>query len=90
MSCWHSWHGCGPWPVWPGPRVGYGPPDVEADWYEDVSWPVRRRRRWERAADRDMATASLEATLEELRAELRRVETALDDLRRPGGEASAE
>ena len=90
MSCWHGWHGCGPWPAPPGPWVGYGSPDYEDDWYEDVAWPARHRRRRDRAADPGLATASLEERLEELQSELRRMETALAELRRPGGEASAE
>lgn len=90
MSCWHGWHGCGPWPAWAGPRVAYGPPDLEAEWWEDVDWPMRRRRRWERGPDRESATVSLEARLEELHAELRRVETALEELRRAGRESTAE
>ena len=78
MGC---WHGCGPYHYWPAPRGRYGPVDEE-DWYEDVSWPLRRRAR-ERPVDRDTRMATLEATLAELRDELRRVEAALADLARP-------
>jgi len=88
MSCWHGWHGCGPAYGWPGSWRGYGPPDVEPDWCEDVSWPMPRRRRRERPADRETAVSSLEARLEELRAELRRVEAALEEIQRPGAEAA--
>jgi hypothetical protein len=85
MGC---WHGCGPWYGWPPPRGWYGPPPEEAEWYEEEDWPMRRRRhRRERSSEGETSTASLEARLDELHAELRRVELALDELRRPPSEA---
>ena len=82
MGCWHGHgHGCGPGPYWPAPRGWYGPVD-EYDWYDDVNWPMRRRAR-ERPADRETRAASLEARLQVLREELRRMEAALADLAEP-------
>lgn len=85
MGC---WHGCGPWHGWPPPRGWYGPPLEGFEWYEDEEdWPIRRRRhRRERAAEGETSALSLEARLDELHAELRRVEAALDELRRPASE----
>ncbi len=91
MGCWHGHgygHGCGPGYPGPAPRGWYGPVD-EGDWYEDARRPMRRRRRV-RPEDREMRAASLEARLEELRDELRRVEAALDDLVKPSSEVPAE
>ena len=78
MGC---WHGCGPVHCGPAPRGWYGPVD-EYDWYDDVNWPMRRRAR-ARPADRETRAASLEAKLQVLREELRRMEAALADLAEP-------
>jgi len=85
MGC---WHGCGPVHCGPVPRGWYGPID-EDDWYEDVSWPPRRRAR-ARPGDREMRAASLDERLDQLREELRRVEAALADLGRPVRDAPRE
>jgi hypothetical protein len=84
MGC---WHGCGPWHGYP-PQGWYGPTLRAPDWYEDEEddRPMRRRHRRERfiesAGDSPAAvTASLEARLEALHDELRRVEVALGELR---------
>ena len=84
MGC---WHGCGHYCGWPSPHGWYGPPMAESDWPEETAWPVRRRYRRGQPIDPERAAASLEARLEELRVELRRVEAALADLRR--GEAAS-
>lgn len=85
MGC---WHGHGPWCGWPPPRDWYGPPVGVPDWSEEQEWPMRRRRyRRERPIDREQAAASLEARLDELQDELRRVEAALAELRRSPGVA---
>ena len=89
MGCWHghgSGHGCGPGYCGP-PRGWYGPVD-ECDRYDDVDRRLRRPFR-ERAGERRSGEESLEARLEDLREELRRVESALADLSRPstGGTA---
>jgi len=79
MGCWHGWHGCGPAY---GPPYGggwYGPPD----WYEEPEWPMRRRYRGSARIDREQATEELEARLEELRTEMRRMEAELIELRGP-------
>lgn len=73
-------HGCGPVHCWPAPRGWYGPVD-EYDWYEEER-PMRRRAR-PRSGDRELSTASLEDRLDELGAELRRMEAALAELGRP-------
>lgn len=77
MSCWHGWHGCGPW---------YGPPYAPgwyepADWYEEAA-PVFRRRGRYRRFEREAPADELEARLAELRDEVRRVESELSELRR--------
>jgi len=72
MGCWHG-HGsvhCGL-----TSRGWYGPAD-EGDWYQDVTWPPRRRAR-ARPEDREMHAASLQERFDGLREELRRVEAAL-------------
>lgn len=84
MGCWHG-HGyhCG----WPTPGW-YGPAVDEADWLYEQDWPVRRRRyRREQPADPESTVKSLEARLDELRDELRRVEAALGEMHGPAGEA---
>jgi hypothetical protein len=72
MSCWHGWHGCGPW---------YGPPN--AGWYEPTDWyeevPLRRGRR-SRRFERETSTDELEARLVDLRDEMRRLESTLSEL----------
>jgi hypothetical protein len=84
MGCWHGYHGCGPW--YGGP---YGPGWYEpADWYEEAEWPVRPRHRRYRRLDRESAAQELEARLDDLREELRRVEAELVSLR-GGNEAAA-
>ncbi len=84
MGC---WHGHGSWCGGPPPRGWYGPPTGEPDWLEQEEWPVRRRHRGRgRPIDPELATASLETRLGELREELERVEAALGELR-PVGEA---
>jgi len=88
MGCWHAYgHGCGPGWHWPAPR-SCGPYD-EYDWYEDVSWPLRRRHRG-RADASGARRASLEMRLDDLREEMRRIEAALADLRRAPGEGGSE
>lgn len=82
MGCRHDYyHGCGPGYYWPVPR-GFYPPD-EYDWYDDVNWPLRRRHR-----ERGERADALEMRLDELREEMRRIETALADLRRPASDES--
>ena len=79
MGCWHG-HGhgyCGP-----APRRWNGPMD-EYETYEDVSWPRRRRVRGEAGADPGARMTSLEARLDDLDEELRRIETALNRLAGP-------
>jgi hypothetical protein len=84
MGCWHGHgygHGCGPGYDWPSPRGWYGPAD-ERDWYADMD--RRSRRRFlERADEGGSREAALEARLDDLRDELRRVEAALADLQGP-------
>lgn len=87
MSCWHG--GCGSWHGWPPPRGWYGPPVDEADLYEfEERQTGRRRRRRERPMESEAATASLEARLDELQDQLRRVEAALSELRRTSDESA--
>ena len=82
MGCWHghaSW--CTPWGC-------YGPSIDEAAWFAEQDWPVRRPRyRRERPVDPESTVRSLEARLDELRDELRRVEAALGEMHGPAGEA---
>jgi hypothetical protein len=80
MSCGHGWHGCGPWAYGPyaGPR--YEP----ADWYEEADWPLRGRARRYRAMEHDAAPEALEARVDELRDEIRRLEAELVNLRGVG------
>jgi hypothetical protein len=78
MGC---WHGCGPVHCGPAPRGWYGPID-EYEAYEDLAWAQRRRAR-ERPDDRDVRTSSLEARLDDLHEELRRVEVMLEKLAGP-------
>jgi hypothetical protein len=80
MSCWHGWHGCGPWHGLPYGGGWYGP----ADWVEEPERPFRRRYRGFRRPDRGTAAEELEARLADLRDEMRRVEAELSGLR--GGE----
>lgn len=77
MSCWHGWHGCGPWYGPPYGRGWYGP----EDWFAEPDWPMRRRSRRYRRIDRETAADELEARLEELRDEVGRLEAELADLR---------
>ena len=58
-----------------------------ADWYEEADWPVRRRYRRPARLDPDAAADDLEARLDALRDEVRRVEADLMNLR--GGESAA-
>ena len=95
MGCWHGHgygHGCaratGPGYYGPAPRGWYGPVD-EDDWYEDVNWPLRRRGRG-RPVEPEVRAATLEARLEDLREELRRVEAALADLPKRSSEGPSE
>lgn len=86
MSCWHGWHGCGPWhagPYWPGWRE---PPE----WYADPGWTAGPRYRRGRVPDRGSDVADLEARLAELREEMRRIEAELLGLRGADEEAEAE
>ena len=76
MGC---WHGCGPVHCGPKARGWYGP--IDDDWYEEANWPLRRQAR-ARPGDRDTPVASLDARVDQLREELRRVEAALADLGR--------
>lgn len=77
MSCGHGWHGCGPWYGGPYGRGWYEP----AERYEGADWPIRRRSRRDRPLERETAPEELEATLDELRDEVRRVEVELARLR---------
>ncbi len=84
MGCWHGHgHGCGPGYYWPVPRGSY--PPEESEWFGDVNWPLRRRYR-ERASERTLRVDDLEMRLDELREEMRRIEAALVDLRRPAAD----
>jgi hypothetical protein len=85
MGC---WHGCGPVHCGPSRRGWYGPAD-EDGWYEDVRWPMRHQST-SPPDDRGMREAALEARLDELREDLRRVEAALAGLVRPFGDAPRE
>lgn len=85
MSCWHGWHGCGPWYGPPPDRGWYEP----AEWYEDADWPIHRRPRRYRRVDRAAGAEDLEARLAELRDEVSRVEAELLSLR-GSDEAAAE
>jgi hypothetical protein len=81
MSCWHGWHGCGPWHAGPygepyGP--GWYPPE---EWYEGPEWPVRRRARSGRTAARERSGEALEARLDELRREIQELELELASTR---------
>jgi hypothetical protein len=77
MSCWHGGHGCGPWH-----GVPYGPGWYDpADWYEGANWPIRRRYRRPSRLDQETAADDLEAKLDALRDEVRRVEAELVNLR---------
>lgn len=73
MGCWHGPHGCGPW---------YGGP--YAEWSDEMDWPIRRRVRRARRGDQEMAADELEARLDELRDELRRVQAELENLHAAG------
>jgi uncharacterized small protein (DUF1192 family) len=84
MSCWHGWHGCGPWCGSPPPsEYWYGP----ADWYDEGDRPVRRRYRRGRApelasaASAASAADALEERLAELQDEIRRAQAELAALR---------
>jgi uncharacterized small protein (DUF1192 family) len=76
MGCGHGWHDCGPWHEAPYGRGWYGP----ADWYEEADWPVRRTYRGARR-DRATSTGEVEAMLDELQGEIRRLEAELIALR---------
>ena len=83
MGCWHDWHdwhGCGPSYGVPYGR-GWSEP---ADWYEEREWPARRRDRRLQRLDPEMAVGELESRLDELRDEMRRVESELTNLRGAG------
>ncbi len=77
MGCWHGWHGCGPWYGGPYGRGWYEP----VEWYEEPGWPIRRRNRRSRQLDREAAAEELDARLDELREEVRRMEADLASLR---------
>jgi len=77
MSCWHGWHGCGPYFGTPRDLDWWGP----RDWDEEVDRPVGRRYRRPRRLDSEMAAGDLEARLEDLRETIRRIEAELDGLR---------
>jgi len=47
MSCWHGWHGCGPYFGTPRDLDWWGP----RDWDEEVDRPVGRRYRRPRRLD---------------------------------------
>jgi hypothetical protein len=80
MSCWHGWHGCGPWYAGSYGEP-YGPGWSEpADWSEP-DWPVRRRHRSDRRDARERSTEALEATLDELRREIRDLEREVGAVR---------
>ncbi len=83
MSCWHGGHGCGPWHGGPYSPGCYDP----ADWYGEADWPAPRRYRRPARPDPEAAADDLQARLEALRDEVRRVEADLMDLR--GGESAA-
>jgi hypothetical protein len=75
MSCWHGWHGCGPW---------YGPPDGP-DWYGPGGWapgpvPARWRGRRPGRFEEEDTAEDLEARLADLRAKVRRMEAELAEL----------
>lgn len=80
MGCWHGWHGCGP---------PYGVPYARGwcepgEWYEEAGWPARRRDRRPQRLDPETAVDELELRLDELRDEMRRLETELLNLRGAG------
>jgi hypothetical protein len=87
VSCRHGWYGHGPGGCddWYGPPGAYGPPV----WYGPPAWydeddeprPSWRGARRARRRGGDAAAGDLEATLEELRAEMQRVEDELAKLR---------
>ena len=83
MGCWHGNHGCGPWHAPVYGRGWYDP----VDWFEE-DWPVRRSSRSRRRADREAAGGALEARIDELREEVRRLEVELADLREAGEPAT--
>jgi hypothetical protein len=92
MGCWHGYgHGCGPGYYRLAPRDHCGPIDEYelSGWYEDVHWPLRRRY-GERAGERGAREASLEMQLEELREQMRRIEAALEGIRRSESGSTAE
>lgn len=90
MGCWHGQghygHGCGPWHDGPYVPSRYGPVDWfgPADWDEEFERPIRRRRRSSRYLEGAPAGEELEARLDELRAEIKRVEANLAELRGAG------
>jgi len=87
MSCGHGWHGCGPWCDPPPDRGWFASPD----WYqEEPDRRIRGRRRRYRRFDSETATEDLEARLEELHEEVRRVEAELVNLRGAGKAAAVE
>ncbi len=80
MSCWHGGHGCGPWY---GGRCGPGW-SGETDWYGEADWPMRRPYRRSRRPEPETPDDELEARLDALREEVRRVKAELMNLRGPG------
>ncbi len=80
MGCWHDRydrHGCGPWHGAAYDRGWYEPIDS----YADLDWPARRARRRLRRPEREADVEGLEARLDDLREEIRRVEEELGGLR---------
>ncbi len=98
MSCRHGWYGHGPWhgpggcDDWYGPPGAYGPPPWSGPWAwyeaEDEPSPTWRGGRRARRRGHEDAAGDLEATLEELRSEMRRVEAELSNLRATDEEAT--
>lgn len=85
MSCRHE---CVPCYGWPSHGYYHGPSIREPDWFERGDWPARRRvDRRSRPLDPERETGSLEARLDDLHAELQRIEATLAELRRPTAEA---
>lgn len=69
----HGGHGCGP--IY-GVQYDRGWCD-SGDWYGEADWPIRRRYRRSRRLGPQAAAEDLEARLDELRLEVRRVEAEL-------------